>query len=227
MVMFERALQVFAKKRYLFALSVLFSHAAVSANIDLVIKDQHGVELPNAVVEIGQANTAFKPTNPSVKKLPVAVMDQVDKQFLPELLIVQQGQLVNFPNSDNIRHNVYSFSSAKSFQLKLYSGQPKEPIVFDTQGVVVLGCNIHDSMVGYIYVAKSEQVYKSDKNGVVSLPITTQPLQISVWHALQTAPLENKKMMNIEPQAILPITINTSSPAPRNTFGSQFKGGND
>lgn len=225
--MFERALQVFAKKRYLFALSVLFSHAAVSANIDLVIKDQHGVELPNAVVEIGQANTAFKPTNPSVKKLPVAVMDQVDKQFLPELLIVQQGQLVNFPNSDNIRHNVYSFSSAKSFQLKLYSGQPKEPIIFDTQGVVVLGCNIHDSMVGYIYVAKSEQVYKTDKNGVVSLPITTQPLQISVWHAMQTAPLENKKMMNIEPQATLPITINTSSPAPRNTFGSQFKGGND
>lgn len=163
MVMFERALQVFAKKRYLFALSVLFSHAAVSANIDLVIKDQHGVVLPNAVVEIGQANTAFKPTNPSVKKLPVAVIDQVNKQFLPELLIVQQGQLVNFPNSDNIRHNVYSFSSAKSFQLKLYSGQPKEPIIFDTQGVVVLGCNIHDSMVGYIYVAKSEQVYKTDK----------------------------------------------------------------
>tara|TARA_R110000796_G_scaffold245224_2_gene369349 strand:+ start:4919 stop:5602 length:684 start_codon:yes stop_codon:yes gene_type:complete len=227
MVMFERALQVFAKKRYLFALSVLFSHAAVSANIDLVIKDQHGVVLPNAVVEIGQANTAFKPTNPSVKKLPVAVIDQVNKQFLPELLIVQQGQLVNFPNSDNIRHNVYSFSSAKSFQLKLYSGQPKEPIIFDTQGVVVLGCNIHDSMVGYIYVAKSEQVYKTDKNGVVSLPVTTQPLQISIWHALQTAALENKKMMNIEPQAILPITINTSSPAPRNTFGSQFKGGND
>lgn len=227
MVMFERALQVFAKKRYLFALSVLFSHAAISANIDLVIKDQHGMVLPNAVVEISQANAAFKSVNSSVKKLPVAVMDQVNKQFLPELLIVQQGQLVNFPNSDNIRHNVYSFSSAKPFQLKLYSGQPKEPIVFDTQGVVVLGCNIHDSMVGYIYVAKSEQVYKTDKNGVVSLPITTQPLQISIWHALQTAPLENKKIMNIEPQAILPITINTSLPAPRNTFGSQFKGGND
>lgn len=59
------------------------------------------------------------------------------------------------------------------------------------------------------------------------MPVTTQPLQISIWHALQTAALENKKMMNIEPQAILPITINTSSPAPRNTFGSQFKGGND
>ena len=132
--------------------------------------------LPNAVVEIGQANTAFKPTNPSVKKLPVAVMDQVNKQFLPELLIVQQGQLVNFPNSDNIRHNVYSFSSAKSFQLKLYSGQPKEPIIFDTQGVVVLGCNIHDSMVGYIYVAKSEQVCE--------LPIDATPCRSMGFYSL-------------------------------------------
>lgn len=224
--MFKRALLVFRKKRHLFLLSVLFSYAA-SANINVVIKDQHGTVLPNAVLEINQANANIKVETLTVKKLPIAVMDQVNKQFLPELLIVQQGQFVNFPNSDNIRHHVYSFSQAKSFQLKLYSGQPKEPIVFDTPGVVVLGCNIHDAMVGYVYVANSAQVYKTDNNGSVSLPVTSQPLKISVWHPLQTAPLESKQVINIEPHAVLPIIINTSTPAPRNTFGDQFKGDND
>ena len=130
------------------------------------------------------------------------------------------------PNSDNIRHHVYSFSKAKPFQLKLYSGKPEEPIKFDNQGVVVLGCNIHDSMVGYIYVANSSHVYTSNEQGQIKLQVDTFPVQASVWHSLQTAPLDNKKQFNIESPSPLSITINTSTPAPRNTFGSQFREGN-
>ncbi|MGI5310155.1 methylamine utilization protein [Rheinheimera sp. WS51] len=222
--MFKRSLQIFVRKGYLLIISIFFSHPALSSNINLIIQDQHGVVLPNAIVEINQIKSDRQVNGQIVKKLPIAVMDQVNKQFSPELLIVQQGQSVNFPNSDNIRHHVYSFSQAKSFQLKLYSGQPKDPINFDTPGVVVLGCNIHDAMVGYIYIANSAQVYKSGSNGVVSLPINTQRVQISVWHALQTAPLEHKKLIDIDAQAVLPIIINIASPAPRNTFGDQFKG---
>lgn len=220
--MFERALQKFAKSHYFLAIGLFFSQFALSANIELAIEDQHGQKLSGAVVELNIAGKQATPSN-----LPIAIMDQVHKQFLPELLVVQQGQKVNFPNSDNIRHHVYSFSQAKPFQLRLYSGQPKEPITFEQQGVVVLGCNIHDSMVGYIYVANSEFVYKTDKKGYVSLPINTLPAQVSVWHPLQTAPLENKKMITINSQKQLQITVNTSTPAPRNTFGSKFKAGND
>ena len=220
--MFARALQKFIKIRYFFGIGLFFSHFTLSANIELVIQDQHGQQLQNAVVELTSIKNQLTSAN-----LPVAIMDQVHKQFLPELLIVQKGQQVNFPNSDNIRHNVYSFSQAKPFQLKLYSGQPKDPITFEQQGVVVLGCNIHDSMVGYIYVANSGDVYKTDEKGYVSLPVTVLPTQVSVWHPLQTAPLENKKIIKINSQNQLLVTINTSSPAPRNTFGSKFKAGND
>ena len=220
--MFKRVLQKFVKSSYFLAISLFYSQFALSANIDLVIEDQHGQKLSGGVVELILANKQVLS-----KKLPVAIMDQVHKQFLPELLVVQQGQRVNFPNSDNIRHHVYSFSQAKPFQLRLYSGQPKEPITFEQQGVVVLGCNIHDSMVGYIYVANSEHVYQTDKKGYVSLSVDTLPAQISVWHPLQTAPLENKKIITINSQKQLQITVNTSSPAPRNTFGSKFKAGND
>lgn len=218
--MFRQVQQVFNKRGYLLAATLFFSQGVLGANIDLVIQDQHGQPLPNAVVEL------YKAAKHERTSLPVAVMDQVDKAFFPDLLVVQKGQQVNFPNSDNIRHHVYSFSQAKPFQLKLYSGQPKEPVTFDQQGVVVLGCNIHDSMVGYIYVANSEHVYKTNNMGKLTLDITSLPTTLSVWHALQTAPLENKKMITINNNELL-IQIDTSTPAPRNTFGNKFKGGND
>jgi len=50
-------------------------------------------------------------------------MDQLNKRFDPELLIIHEGYYVNFPNSDNIRHYVYSFSKVMPFELKLYSGK--------------------------------------------------------------------------------------------------------
>ena len=218
--MFRQVQQVFNKRGYLLAATLFFSQGVLGANIDLVIQDQHGQPLPNAVVEL------YKAAKHERTSLPVAVMDQVDKAFFPDLLVVQKSQQVNFPNSDNIRHHVYSFSQAKPFQLKLYSGQPKEPVTFDQQGVVVLGCNIHDSMVGYIYVANSEHVYKTNNTGKLTLDITSLPTTLSVWHALQTAPLENKKMITINNNELL-IQIDTSTPAPRNTFGNKFKGGND
>jgi plastocyanin len=221
--MLGKTLQKIAKNRTLLVVTLFFSHFASSANSELVVEDQNGQKLSNAVVEVHQTNNPLVSTN-----LPIAIMDQVDKQFLPELIVVQKGQYVNFPNSDNIRHHVYSFSQAKPFQLKLYSGQPKTPIIFDQQGVVVLGCNIHDSMVGYIYVANSDYVYKTDKSGQVSLPATmTLPIEVSIWHPLQTAPLENKKIVTINAQKKLVVTVNTSSPEPRNTFGSKFKAGNE
>ncbi|MCC5855876.1 MAG: hypothetical protein JJU10_09395 [Idiomarina sp.] len=45
------------------------------------------------------------------------IMDQVNRQFSPQLLVIQQGDLVAFPNSDNVRHHVYSFSKPKVFEL--------------------------------------------------------------------------------------------------------------
>src|SRR5689334_3709549 len=78
-----------------------------------------------------------------------AVIDQKNKTFVPHVLPVQAGTAVKFPNSDDIQHQVYSFSPAKTFNLPLYKGTPANPIVFDTPGVVTLGCNIHDTMSAY------------------------------------------------------------------------------
>ncbi|MGE0858593.1 MAG: methylamine utilization protein [Gammaproteobacteria bacterium] len=80
------------------------------------------------------------------------IMDQVDKRFVPTLLAIHRGDTVSFPNSDDIRHHVYSFSPAHTFELPLYHGIPADPVRFEQAGKVVLGCNIHDRMAAHIYV---------------------------------------------------------------------------
>ncbi|MGR3982719.1 methylamine utilization protein [Pseudoalteromonas sp. 1181_04] len=217
-------LQKMATQSIVTLLTMACSYVAFAQDVTLNIVDQHGQPLKNAVVEL-----VSEGGNKSSQQLPVLIMDQVDKQFSPTLLIAQQGQQVNFPNSDNIRHHVYSFSQAKPFQLKLYSGQPESPITFENQGVVVLGCNIHDSMLGYIYVAKSADVYQSDELGNVPLNGLTLPVKLSLWHSLQKNTLEEKQplMLAVNAPHSLQVTLQTTEPKPRNTFGSKFKGGND
>ena len=64
---------------------------------------------------------------------------------------------MSFPNFDTVRHHVYSFSPAKTFELKLYAGVPNTPVVFDKPGIAVLGCNIHDNMAAWVVVADTPE----------------------------------------------------------------------
>lgn len=116
-----------------------------------------------------------------------AIVDQVNKEFVPFVVPVQAGAAVTFPNRDNIRHHVYSFSAAKAFDLKLYSGVAANPVVFEKPGPVALGCNIHDWMVAYVYVVDSPWFAKTDKAGGASLDLPEGEYDMKVWHPWQTA----------------------------------------
>ena len=111
------------------------------------------------------------------------MVDQVGKEFVPRVMAIFVGTTVTFPNHDNVRHHVYSFSPAKRFELPLYSGVPAQPVVFDKPGVVVLGCNIHDWMIGYIYVSESPYFAKtaSDGKAVIS-DLPPHVYTVRVWH---------------------------------------------
>ena|SRR5580765_7136072 len=99
------------------------------------------------------------------KDRPHAQMDQRNKEFVPHILAIEVGTWVDFPNSDTVSHQVYSFSPAKPFQLPLYKGRAHPPVHFDRAGIVTLGCNIHDSMLGFIFVAASPWFGKTDLDG--------------------------------------------------------------
>ncbi|MCX4188889.1 methylamine utilization protein [Methylophaga sp. OBS3] len=208
---------------YFVSLVLALSHAYAFADVTIMVQDQQGNPLSDAVIEV-ISDTPQVGSNKSI-----AIMDQIDKTFVPELLIVNQGQLVDFPNSDNIRHHVYSFSSAKQFELKLYADRPENPVAFEQAGVVVLGCNIHDSMVGYIYVAKDRRIVKTNETGIASLPVISEDTQFTVWHADQSLTLEKRATFSTNTLTTLPgtdhylVTIETSPPAPRDTFEDTFR----
>jgi plastocyanin len=111
------------------------------------------------------------------------IMDQQHKQFVPNILVIQTGTAVDFPNSDQIEHQVYSFSPTKPFQLSLYAGHKYPPIVFDKAGLVVVGCNIHDQMIGYLYVTDSPYFGRSDGAGHWQLhDVPPGSYRIIAWH---------------------------------------------
>ena len=116
----------------------------------------------DAVTEHGATAAAVESSAPR----PTAIMDQHDYEFVPHVLVVQTGTPVTFPNSDAVSHHVYSFSEAKTFELPLYKGDVYPPVVFDRPGIVVVGCNIHDGMLGYIRVVDTPHFAVTDEHGV-------------------------------------------------------------
>jgi plastocyanin len=143
------------------------------------VRDQRGAPVRDAVLALVPRDPAAVPPPPARS----AVMDQRRKQFVPHVLAVQVGTPVVFPNSDDIRHHVYSFSPAKTFQLKLYKGIPAAPVVFDRPGTVVLGCNIHDPMVGYIYVLPTRFFATTGEAGQAELSgLPAGRYEMQIWH---------------------------------------------
>lgn len=172
------------------------------------------------------------PDSRTVKQVhfPNAVMDQIDRQFLPQLLVITKGQSVHFPNSDNIRHHVYSFSETKPFEIKLYKGINTEPVMFDKPGIVVLGCNIHDNMLGHIYVADDEIALITDAKGEVTFE-SDSPSFVSVWHPKLSLAATKKVDVSVEYQeGIGRVILSTIEPIlekPKRTFGGRTFGDNN
>jgi plastocyanin len=125
--------------------------------------------------------------DPLVPSKPVpqpAVMDQFNKTFVPGVLPVVVGTQVRFPNRDQIRHHVYSFSRAKNFELPLYKGEEAPPVLFDKVGVVKIGCNIHDWMSAIILVLPNPHYATADENGRFTLSgLPAGEYSLTAWHA--------------------------------------------
>jgi plastocyanin len=155
-----------------------------AASLAVTVKDGRGGLVSDAVVYAESGATAGH----AAKR---AVIDQVNKQFVPYVTAVQAGTAIMFPNKDNIRHHVYSLSPAKRFELPLYTGVPAEPIVFDKEGFVTLGCNIHDWMIAYVAVLPTPYFQVTGRDGHVALKnLPPSQYTVFVWHPLLKKPPE-------------------------------------
>ena len=159
------------------------SHSASAVELRVQVTDSFGGAFPGAVVYL-------EPENPPVDPPPAAgIMDQLNQQFVPHILTVQRGAPVTFPNSDSIKHHVFSFSQAKTFEIRLYKGRAAEPIYFERSGEVELGCNVHDWMLGYIYVVDTPYFGRTGNDGIAVFEVPEDNYRLGVWHPRIQDPL--------------------------------------
>jgi plastocyanin len=151
-------------------------HPATAGTLLVEVRDIRGAAVSEAVV---YAVPEAKAPAPPARR---AVLDQKNRMFVPHVLAIQTGTAVIFPNSDNVRHQVYSFSPAKRFQLPLYAGTPAEPVVFDKPGVVTVGCNIHDQMSAHLVVVDTPYFALTADGRAELSGLPEGKYDVRVWH---------------------------------------------
>ena len=151
--------------------------AVPAASVSITVQTPDGKPVAGAVVTVHVMAAEGRPV-PPVR----AIMDQLNRAFDPDLLIIPVGSTVEFPNSDSVSHQIYSFSPAKRFQLPLYRGTPYPPVRFDQAGVVTIGCNIHDEMVAYLVVTDAQYFGRTNASGTWTTDIPRGKYRVSVWH---------------------------------------------
>jgi plastocyanin len=199
--------------KYLLFVLALTAFEVPAATLSITVRDREGATVKDVVVIARPASGTAAATTRSRP----AVMDQINRQFAPYVLAVHTGTSVLFENSDTVAHQVYSFSPARQFELGLYRGRPRSPIVFDQPGIVVLGCNIHDNMIGYVYVTDAPYFGTTDARGRIEFAdLAAGDFTVELWSPRQSgneAPL--RRMITLTDAASLDFQFRHSlSPEP-------------
>jgi plastocyanin len=178
-------------------LGALLAHAAFASVVTVNVTTNTGDAAADTVI-------VFDPLDATpAASHDAAIIDQINKRFVPRVSVVRTGTTITFPNSDHIRHQVYSFSPAKTFNLKLYAASPPTPITFDHPGLVVLGCNIHDTMLAFVGVVDSPYFAKTSNSGAASVNLPAGRYRLRAWHPNALAAIPPRDIT----VAALPLSI--------------------
>lgn len=177
-------------RRALLVTVALASSSLMAAPFRVTVADPRGAPVVDAVVSMrplsASAKAGTRATLP-VSPQPV-VIQQVDREFVPRVVVVPVGARVSLPNNDAVPHSVYSFSPAKQFEFDVYVGSAPQVLTLDKAGIITLGCNIHDWMVGYIVVTDAPLAMQTDAQGSALLAnVADGDYELRVWHPQQRA----------------------------------------
>jgi plastocyanin len=208
--------------RYAATLALLLANAvpAGAAALDVLVRTPGGQPVPDAVVMVEPM--APLPARARARPRPPAIQ-QRGAEFQPDVTVVQVGSAVDFPNHDTVRHHVYSFSAPKRFEIKLYSGKPGQPIVFDKPGEVVIGCNIHDWMEAYVLVVETPYFARTAANGSASVrEVPAGRYRLRLWHPLQkdAAPVREIEVGGAASRFELVLDARARQPRPHTALDS-------
>jgi plastocyanin len=195
----------------LFAAGLVLAAPLGAAPLTVRVADAGGRPVADAVVTLYPAGSAARVPRPGGH----FVVSQRNMQFHPFLTIVPVGADVSFPNFDNTKHHVYSFSPAKKFELKLFARDQSRTIHFDKPGVVALGCNIHDQMTAFIVVTDSAWVARTNRQGVAAFAnAPDSPGRITLWHPYLRSPGATIQQALTPGQRIVSFSVRLRPPPP-------------
>jgi len=167
-----------------FAAGIALSAPLAATSLTVRVVDASGKPVRDAVVSLYPSSGAK-----AARGGGHYVVSQQNIQFHPFLTIVPVGADVSFPNLDNTKHHVYSFSAAKRFELKLFAKDQSRTVHFDKPGVVALGCNIHDQMSAFIFIADSAWTARTNGQGIATVgDAPNAAARVAVWHPYLRAP---------------------------------------
>ena len=190
-----------------------FAAVAQAATLEVRVRDAAGAPVADAAVWAVPATGGS-----DAKRAQKVQIQQKDREFVPFVTVLQTGTPVIFPNRDPILHHVYSFSAAKTFEIKLYGqGQSPGEVVFDQPGVVTLGCNIHDWMIAYVVAVPTPHFGRSDEGGIVRLrDLHAGSYEVRAWHPHQRAAVSPQTAALEAPaNARLDFAVDTAQRKPR------------
>ncbi len=201
------------------AAGLLFSAAAAHAGqIQMIVTDKDGKPVPDVVVLVEASSKAVAVPAPA----PV-VITQEGARFVPFLTVLPMGSTLRFVNRDSFDHHVRSTPSgplgsvpaAKNFELRLdgiegavvvdeykpqtqprkRSGVSAAEVKVDVAGAIGLGCHIHGSMRGQVYVSATPWFAKTDANGVALIEgVPDGAAELSLWHPDQLQEQANQRL---------------------------------
>jgi plastocyanin len=152
---------------------------AFATTVDVTIAGTDGRPAEDAVIELSPVDAAT--SLPASHGPAEGTIDQRDETFLPLVTILRKGGHIVFTNNDTTMHQVYSFSAIKQFAFEIDQGQHSAPVVFNQPGVAAIGCNIHDQMITYVYVAAAPWVAMTDDKGHAHIDVPAGSYRATIW----------------------------------------------
>jgi plastocyanin len=190
------------------ALIALFcTFPAFAGDVSVSVGNTSGTPAAGAVVALVSDAPAALPAT----RVPAeAIIDQRHEMFIPLVTLIRKGGRVIFTNNDTTMHQVYSFSPIKQFEFKIDQGERSDPVTFDTAGVAAIGCNIHDFMITYVYVADSPFTAITDaKGGVRFSGVPAGAYHLNVWHPqlMPGTPAPSQALAVTDANAVLTVKL--------------------
>ncbi len=165
---------------------------------------------------------------PTVTDGKTARMDQRDLQFIPRVSPIRVGTRMSVPHSDHATHHLHSFSSAKHFELRRNKDRPGDPGDVLIPGVVGLGCNLHNWMLGDIVARDTPYFAKighDPRMKVAGMPAGKYALDVHHLRQPGSEPDSNPVIMTpemVEKSVSLAVEL-VEEPAPPSVIEFKFR----